>query len=269
MNFNLKFLVGVFKIDKMEPQKSYIIWFTQRSGSSLLCKSLEETQLAGRPGELLVLMGEEKSLCDKYNVTTYDELKQKLWEIGTSPNGIFGMKNPLHLSRFEKVIQEIKRLGNFKTNDPMEILSDIFPNCVHIYLGRRNKIRQVVSWWRAIHDNVWHLQKGEKHQNEDKFYEEKYDFDALTHLFKESVLMECSVQRFFDKNQIVPHSIFYEDFIKNYQPTIEGIFDFLKIEKNNLKIQPPFYSKTADVKSDLWVNRFAKEMQENFNEVVF
>lgn len=253
----------------MRPQQSYIIWFTQRSGSSLLCKALEQTNIGGKPGELFVLMGEEQSLCEKHQVNTYQELKQKLWQMGTSTNGVFGIKNPLHFSRFMKVIQEIKMLGNFQTDDPQEILSDLFPNCQHIFLGRRNKIRQVVSWWRAIHDHVWHLEKGQTHGNDEKFYEEKYDFDALTHLFKESVLMECSVQRFFDKNNIIPHSLFYEDFIKNYEPTIESIFDFLEIDTTNLKIQPPFFTPTADAKSDIWVERFAKEMQKGFKEITF
>ena len=37
----------------MKPKQSYIIWFSQRTGSSILCKALEDTGIAGRPSEWL------------------------------------------------------------------------------------------------------------------------------------------------------------------------------------------------------------------------
>lgn len=252
----------------MTPKQSFIIWFTQRSGSTLLCKSLEQTKVAGKAEEFFTLM-EEETLCEKHQVKDYEELKAKIWELGTSSNGVLGMKTPLHFSRFQKLIDEIKTLRKLEKATTIEILSDIFPNCQHIFLGRRNKVRQVVSWWRAIHDNVWQLEKGQKHQNDDAFYEEKYIFDALHHLFKESVLMECATERFFNENQIVPLNIYYEDFVKNYEPTIYSILGFLKIETKNIKIQPPFFAITSDEKSEIWVSRFAAELQKGFKEKAY
>lgn len=252
----------------MRPSQSYIIWFTQRSGSTLLCKGLEETQIGGKPGEYFTLMG-ENSLCEKHQVSNYEDLKNKLWELGTSSNGAFGIKVPLHFSRIQKIFDEIKALNNSPSDNPLEILSEIFPNCQHIYLSRRNRIRQVVSWWRAIHDNVWHLEKGQTHRNDLKFYEEKYNFDALSHLFKESILMECSVQRFFDQNNITPFNVFYEDFIKNYDSTMLAILDFLKIDFENLEIQAPYYAPTADGNSEIWVKRFAEDLQKDWSEIVY
>lgn len=35
----------------MEPKLSYTIWFTQRTGSTLLCQALEGTGIAGVPNE--------------------------------------------------------------------------------------------------------------------------------------------------------------------------------------------------------------------------
>ncbi|MEL7531798.1 MAG: Stf0 family sulfotransferase [Bacteroidota bacterium] len=213
------------------PIRSYRIWFSQRSGSSLLCKALEQTGIAGKPGELLVLMGEnEKNLQDKYQVEHYEALRNKLWELGTSDNGIFGVKDPLHHDRYQQKFQELCKLRGISPGDDHEaIWSDIFPHCQHIYLTRRNKIRQVVSWWKAIQDHVWHLEGGAQHQNEQSFYDEKYDADALTHLFKESVLKECATQAYFSKHGIVPYTVVYEDMIADYEGTIRGILDFLQL----------------------------------------
>lgn len=41
------------KIPPMRPVLSYTIWFSQRTGSTLLCHALESTGVAGRPGEWL------------------------------------------------------------------------------------------------------------------------------------------------------------------------------------------------------------------------
>ena len=38
----------------MVPQLSYTIWFSQRTGSSLLCNALESTGVAGKPNEWLI-----------------------------------------------------------------------------------------------------------------------------------------------------------------------------------------------------------------------
>ena len=70
----------------MPPNKSYIIWFTPRTGSTLLCKSLEETGIAGKPGEFFNLE-EKKSFCSHYDLSSYQELRKRLWSLGSTRNG--------------------------------------------------------------------------------------------------------------------------------------------------------------------------------------
>ena len=62
----------------MKPTKSYRIWMSQRNGSSLLCKGLESTGIAGKPGEHFHNF-EHDSLAEKYEVRTYEELRA-YWE---------------------------------------------------------------------------------------------------------------------------------------------------------------------------------------------
>ena len=254
--------------EKMTPTKSYRIWFTQRNGSTLLCKGLESTGIAGIPGEYFNLM-EAESLCEKYQVKTYDQLKAKLWELGTTPNGVFGIKHSMFTSRWKKIFEEILRLQNIDPADNInqeEVLADIFPNCKHIFLTRRNKIRQAVSWWKAIKDQVWHIEAKDAHQNGADFYEENYDFDALSHLLKEAVLRECAIQQYFSTHHITPLTFVYEDFIQDFPGTIKTIVDFLEVDAENLHIGEMFYSKTANEQSEQWVQRFRKDLQKNWKE---
>ena len=136
----------------MTPTKSYRIWFTQRSGSTVLCKGLEQTGIAGIPLELFNIdVG--NSFSNTYKIATYTQLKTKLWKLGSTDNGVFGIKHDLHTARYNNLFTEILQLRNIKNQSSLNhdsIWSDIFPNCKHIFLTRRNKIRQAVSWWKAI-----------------------------------------------------------------------------------------------------------------------
>ena len=250
----------------MEPKQSYRIWFTPRTGSTLLCKGLESTGIAGKPGEYLTLFG-TNSLCEQHQVARYEELKDKIWELGTSSNGVLGIKNTLHSSRSDKKFQEILQLrnkGEGLSVNREKVWADIFPNCKHIFLTRRNKIRQAVSWWKAIQNNVWHIENGEKTKQE--FSANKYDFDALSHLFKEAFLMECATQEYFKKYNIIPLNIVYEDYIQDFEGTIRRIIDFLEVDVADYEVGNMFYKPTADENSEIWVQRFRNDFQAQMEE---
>ena len=132
---------------------------SQRNGSTLLCKALEQTGMAGVPNEWFNIDA-DSSLCATYNCTTYEELLSKLWEMGSSDNGVFAVKQSLFKSRFDQLQNELAQLQGIDPESlghDTELWNDLFPNCKHIFLTRRNKIRQAVSWWKAINDNAWHL----------------------------------------------------------------------------------------------------------------
>ena len=252
----------------MQPTKSYRIWFSQRNGSTLLCKGLESTGIAGKPGEYFNLMRTD-SLCAEYEVAQYEALRTKLWNLGTSQNGVFGIKHSYMTYRSETINKEVATLQGYsytKDSNVQELFSDLFPNCKHIFLTRRNKIRQAVSWWKAINDQVWHMEQGHTHRNDPSFYEEKYNFDALSHLFKEAALRECSIQAYFTQYNIQPLTLVYEDFIKDFEGTIRTIVDYLEIDVDNFPIAPFFYKKTANEQSEQWVQRFRADLQQGWDK---
>lgn len=244
----------------MKPQQSYRIWFSPRSGSTLLCKGLEETGIAGKPGEFFTLF-EFNSLREKYKVETYPDLKRKLWQEGTSANGVFGIK----IVNDQKVFDEIYSLKtklDHRDSPEYDFMDEIFPKCKDIYLTRRNKIRQAVSWWKAIKDEVWHIEPGQNKQlHGQEFYQKNYDFAALKQLFKEAILHECSIQEHFTKLGIIPLTIVYEDMVKDFEGTIKKILTYLELDNKELRIEEMYYTKTADSESEKWVQRFSEEIK--------
>ena len=68
--------------------------------------------------------------------------------------------------------------------------------------------------------------------------------------------MECRIQNYFDEYDIRPLTIVYEDFVKDYVSTVLNVLAFLGLSSNSVEVKAPFYNKTADDKSEIWVERF-------------
>lgn len=130
----------------MKPTLSYTIWFTQRTGSTLLCKALEETHIAGIPNEwLYTWLGDQR-------VRSYTELQMRLWESGSTANGVFGLKHSFHESHFTTLIETFRQFPGCPAHEKnrVRIWENALPNHKHIFMTRRNKVRLAVSWWKAV-----------------------------------------------------------------------------------------------------------------------
>jgi len=252
----------------MQPNKSFWIWFSPRTGSTLLCKALEETGVCGKAGEFFA--EESKSLLAQCDATNYSELRKYIWKKGMSENGVLGVKHSAYSHRFLSLSEELKHERNMLDAHELDwdLWADIFPNCTHIYLTRRNKIRQAVSWWKAIQDEQWHLEKGSISNIDTSFYQDKYNIDALSHLLKECFLREAMTESFFEHNQLSPYVVVYEDLIRNYDGVLKGVYQKMDIEASNENRNKPF-EKTANQINDEWVDRFRSDIQKGWDRIMW
>lgn len=236
----------------MKPVKNYAIWFSQRTGSTLLCKTLESTDIAGKPQELFL---------GTSNYTDPLAFQQFLWENGTTENGVFGVKLSMYKVGFEEILRLFRKLpGTQALQSDLDVWNHVLPECKHIFMTRRNKIRLAVSWWKAIQSGEWHRTHGCKPTESD--LADKYSFDALNHLLIDCCMREAAIQEFFNQGNIIPLTIVYEDFIRNVDETVVRILDYLEIEHDpDLHIESLYYERLADSISEEWVQRFRKERQ--------
>jgi len=242
----------------MKPKLSYTIWFTQRTGSTLLSKALESTGIAGNPREWFNC---PPDLLSTFHKTDHAELQKYLWKIGTTPNGVFGINHSFYEPHF---IQLTETLRKFPACPPSaikrtEVWESIFPNHRHIFMTRRNKVRLAVSWWRAIQSGEWHVPSNEPRKPVD--LSNAYSYDAIHHLYDECSMREAGIQELFAEGNIVPLTIVYEDFIQDYEGTVRTILDYLEPDSQSATIAPPALTKTADAISEEWVQRFREERQ--------
>jgi LPS sulfotransferase NodH len=252
------------------PSRSYIIWFSQRVGSTMLCQALEDTGVAGRPHEWLNNVGRPgPEMLAHYGVTSARELRDELWRRGTTGNGVFavkyGMGAELHAdltALFAGV------LAGEDDPDGRKAWAAFFPDCRHVFLTRRNKLRLAVSWWRAIKSQEWHRPNrldtavGEpppRSRAADVI--DQYDRAALESLLRGAAVREAEMQDRFERWGVVPYTVVYEDLIAAYEPTVRGLLRFLDLPgAASLPIPAPAFDRLADEASEAWYQRLRREL---------
>jgi LPS sulfotransferase NodH len=236
-----------------QPKQSYTIWFSQRTGSTLLNKALTSTGVAGDPGEWLHYQHRDPATLKR------EDLEQ-MWQYGTTSNGVFGLK----INFEQRWIDAFRAMFEIpQETSRADVWSTAFPNCTkHVYMTRRNKVRLAVSWWRAIVSGEWHRNYGDKPQEHD--IADKYKYEAINHLLIESTMCEAAIEDFFSESGIVPLTIVYEDFIQDYEGTVMKVLEFLNIPSDNINVSPPSFDKLADDVAEQWVQRFRQESQKGW-----
>lgn len=239
--------------------QSYVIWFSQRVGSTLLTQTLEDLGIAGRPREWFEA-DSVASLLAKHDVTDGRGLRDSLWREATTSNGVLGLKYGMRAAFHAELVA---LLGNWNA---------VFPNCRHVFMTRRDKLRLAVSWWRAIQSGEWHrpartaatvidgTEGRAPRPRTPPDLVDRYDRNAIQHLLAETAVREADIQAELAHLGAVPFTIVYEDLIARYEPTVRALLDFLDIPgREGVAIPPPAFAPIADEVSDAWCRRYRKE----------
>jgi trehalose 2-sulfotransferase len=245
------------------PEQSYVLWFTQRVGSTLLAQALEDTGIVGRPREWLTASTVDEVM-KKHGATTARELRDQLWREGTTSNGVLGIKYGMVPKLHGDLIELMASLEPEGTRRSQDAWNAFFPNCSHCLLTRRDKVRLAVSWWRAIKSREWHRPNRSAMTSLDVVEAspataliEEYDFAAIQHLLGECVERENAIYRQLDAWAIEPLTIVYEDFIATYETTVRAVLEFLRVPHAwEVTIPQPAFAALADEISDAWYVRF-------------
>jgi len=237
----------------MPTTKSYFICFTVRSGSSLLCQLLAETNLAGKPQEHFHhnITPENPQGDDIPDYAAYIDQLLDQW---TTPNGVFGAK--VGGGQWHHLTRHVRRIDGYANMPLSDAMAGLFPDLHYIWLTRRNKVRQAVSHWMAIQSGRW----GSFHEATNP--DPEYKFEAIDYLTQELVMREAVWADYFADYHIIPHIVVYEDFVQKKAETVRGIFDFLNIETaDDFSVPEPKHTRLANSLSEEWVQRYRKEKQ--------
>jgi LPS sulfotransferase NodH len=168
----------------MQPDRSYIVCATPRSGSTLVCHALTETGVAGRPEEYFEALRhsgrprrpeeyfvgvEDPSIRDHlgeravgsepqprsplWSRAAYDRYLEWAFEAGTTANGVFAAK--LMWGYFGDFVSLLRNVPAYRDVSLAELLPAVFPDLTFVRVVRANKVRQAVSLWKAVQTATW------------------------------------------------------------------------------------------------------------------
>lgn len=244
------------------PQRSYFICTTPRCGSNLLCEILTNTGVVGRPHEYF----NENFMSywfETFNASTYDEYLPKVLE-ATATNGVFGVKL-MGGEHFNDLINRLKQLPDHQNQDipPSEMIANVFPNLKYIWLSRRNKVRQSVSFMKAEKTGIWRSD----HPEPDVKTEPIFSQEAINHYLQAIIWQNIAWQEYFSKANIIPLTLVYEDFTQSLEETVRTVLDYLEISRPpDLALDPIQQEKLSGSRSEMWVQRYYDYMQTDLRD---
>lgn len=277
----------------MVPTHSYLICATQRSGSTLLCELLKQTGVAGRPEEYfeaqfetgvpphprrflegLPITGagvranvsppDAPDYSSLYGITSYREHLDRTFELGTTPNGVFGAKlmfNQLpELTALAGTLPEYSGLGS------TAVLRALFGDPALIWVSRGDKVRQAVSMWKALQSRSW---RGERADSDPRGSGDRpprggavYSYDGIDHLAKRFEADDLGWNDFFAVNELEPLRIDYEDLAADRRGTVQTVLSLFGASLPEGWTAPEPIRRQGDATSDQWVAAYYRDRAE-------
>jgi trehalose 2-sulfotransferase len=232
------------------PTISYLICATPRSGSTLLCEALRNTGFAGNPNEYFGPM-HVRRWDEEWKTKSKVEYLTKVIEQARGENGVLGIKAMrVYWRNVIEFLREATTLGECSEQD---LLNRCFPNLRYIWITRRDKVRQAISWMKFLQGSAWYWEN-EKPQ---KIEHLEFKPEVIREFIIQTACHETAWQEYFRKNQIQPYIVVYEDFVTGYETTAEEIIEYLGIpHPEQIEFGKRHLRKQADELTEEWVQKY-------------
>jgi LPS sulfotransferase NodH len=239
------------------PRRCYLVCTIPRSGSNLLTDGLRATRQAGVPKQFFLPKSEPRYAIELGvdSDADYSGYVRAVVNAKTTQNEVFGFKlMSWYLDDFLARLRDTRAFGDAATED-FTVLRNAFPRLRFVHIVRRHKLRQALSTARALQTGLWKVQQGKTALREPQF-----DAQLIEQSLKEGERQEMIWESFFRRIGVAPFQVEYEELCRDYESTIRGVLDFLKISlPSGARIGPPVTIRQADELSRLWEERFLTE----------
>jgi trehalose 2-sulfotransferase len=241
----------------MKPTLCYIICSVQRSGTHLLGSILRGKNVAGRPGEYFFCKRSE-TWEGRWGSPSREAYLERVFRQGTTRNGVFGCV--VMWTYFERMIGMLHEMPAYQQFDRSEVLSAVFNRPRYIWMRRRDRVQQAVSWVIASQTQIWSQKTGNAAQSDAPLH---FDFELIDRRYKHIAADEQSWENYFRQNQIEPLVLFYEDVTAGNRAAAERVLEFLGVPlPASLDVGPPTVEKQATKMSEEWAARY-RALKEN------
>ncbi|MBV9279722.1 MAG: sulfotransferase [Chloroflexi bacterium] len=231
----------------------------------MLCDLLSSMGIAGRAEEYFpecspdrdpyvstaaALQDPDRWVVD-WNERPFLECLDRIFQCGTTPNGVFASK--LKWRSIPYFVEALQRLPGYRGLPLAEQMDRVFPNLRYVWLTRRDKVRQAISFVKARQSGVW-ISLARERSTPDGV---EFNFHVIDSAVRRIVEEEARWERFFAEGGIVPFTVVYEDLVRDSESTMRGLLHYLGIHLPEDYVFPtPRLQKQADDVSEQWVERY-------------
>jgi len=230
-----------------------------RSGSTLLCDLLAQTNVAGDP-QSYFRPTSVTDLANEWGVVVSDGPWDRAYvdavhERGEAGTGCFGMR--IMWSDMSEFIARLHHLYPSGNSD-VDVLGSALGVRTFVHLSRDDKVAQAVSLVLAEQTGLWHVYADgtdrERHAPRMTTTYDRVEIEAAVHLLEVESL---GWSTWFDHAEITPLRITYEELISNPTRVLERVVTHLGADVS----QPTTArtSKLANSMNDEWTARFCAD----------
>jgi trehalose 2-sulfotransferase len=233
------------------PEQTYLLASVPRAGSTYFSHVLWRTGCLGAPLEYLNFEPAGPYAFAAKSAAMQQQLWRSVLRRRCSPNGVFGLKVfPIQL---EQLNQDNPALLE-------EVLSIMLPRDLErriVYLRRRDRVAQTVSYARASLSGVWR-----KEQESERAAPIEYSQDALDAAERGIAFQEEVWARMFDDLRIQPLELWHEDVLADPSAAARQVADYVGVTIDlSAAVEVPVIEKQRVGDASAWIERYAASGQ--------
>lgn len=251
----------------MPAYDSYIICTSPRSGSTLLCKLLAATGVAGDPRSYFHLgsvrdwlfylkldIAPSSSESDQLEAIFAEAIRQ-----GRGQTDLFGLRLQRH--SFEQFRSRLALLHPTITTD-RDRINATFGHTLFIHLTRLDKVEQAISYVKAQQTGLWHkAPDGTELERLSAPADPFYDTAAIREAHDTFTVYDDAWQTWFIDQNIDSLRLIYEDLSADPIASLRQVLLALSLDPASALDIHPGTAKLADEISRTWANRFRDELK--------
>jgi LPS sulfotransferase NodH len=237
---------------------SYIICTSPRSGSTLLCKLLENSGVAGVPASYF----HQASVADwaagvgMPKTTPLHAIMDKVKNLGQGSGALFGLRLQRHSFAFFCKQLEVLQLKH--ATDAARLQAE-FGTVRYIHLTREDKVEQAVSFVKAQQSGLWHkAPDGREIERLAPHSPPVFDVDAIGAKHAEFQAADAAWLAWFDAQNIAPLTITYGSLAADPRGALSQILQDLGCPAHAAQNTEVPTARLADETSREWIRRFAE-----------
>ena len=188
----------------------FFICTTERTGSLLLMDLIQNASEISIPFNLKADIGYMDSACDEDWISFVKSIPDR-----------YGIEKIYGMKFYSWDLYFARRFRYLESISPLSIK--------WIWLRRKNRIRQAISYYRAEQTDKWHFWRSDK-DSTDTIPDMDVPVQRINTLALQLSLGDNAWEYFFRDNEIEPYMLFYEDFENegNWKDITLSILEFLE-----------------------------------------